>query len=380
MIVEMHILQHFAPSNLNRDDTGAPKDCEFGGVRRARISSQALKRAIRIAFAKNALVPEARRALRTKRLTEEIARRFVQAGKPDDASTLAAGRLLQQLGLEITDGQTEYLVFLGRDEIQRLVDVGLAHWQVLLGQGGGDGTGKQRTNKSTAPALKEQLGKAMDGSVAADLALFGRMLANLPERNVDAASQVAHAISTHRVSTDFDYFTAVDDLQPAGASWAGMIGTVEFNSACYYRYLNCDVRQLSHNLGGDAELTSATLRAWLEAAIEAIPTGKQNSMAAHNPPSFMLGVVRSRGTWNLANAFAKPVRPTSEADLVSASIVALDRYWAAITAMYGTEGIRHVVAAGVDLPELQALGAHVVPGVGALQQACLSHVQEALSA
>src|SRR5690606_30773078 len=162
--------------------------------------------------------------------------------------------------------------------------------------------------------------KSLDGGRAVDLALFGRMLADLPDRNVDAACQVAHAISTHRVSAEFDYYTAVDDLKPDDTSGADMIGTVEFNSACYYRYANIDLRQLVKNLKGeaeevDAELAEAAVRAFLIASRDAIPTGKQNSFAARNAPSFFLAVVRDRGAWSLANAFVAPVNGQQEGGL-----------------------------------------------------------------
>ena len=152
------------------------------------------------------------------------------------------------------------------------------------------------------------------------------MIANLPEKNVEASCQVAHAISTNKVEVEFDFYTAVDDLKPDDTAGADMLGTVEFNSACFYRYANVDTNQLIENLGGDTELARTTLNAFLRASVDAIPTGKQNSMAAHNPPSLMMTVVRERGQWNLANAFLKPVRPQGDSDLVQGSVMALDDY------------------------------------------------------
>src|SRR5258707_2834419 len=116
-----------------------------------------------------------------------------------------------------------------------------------------------------------------------------------------------------------------------------MLGTIEFNSACFYRYANVYIEQLVKNLLGDVDLARTTLAAFLSASVTAIPTGKQNSMAAHNPPSLMLVVVRERGQWNLANAFVKPVRPQGDSDLVQGSIAALDAYWGKLTGMYGGE-------------------------------------------
>jgi CRISPR system Cascade subunit CasC len=115
---------------------------------------------------------------------------------------------------------------------------------------------------------------------------------------------------------------------------------VEFNSACFYRYANVDTEQLRKNLGGDAELTGKTIEAFIRSAVTAIPTGKQNSMAAQNPPSFVLAVVRQAGLWSLANAFVKPVRPNHEGDLIENSIKALDGYWGDLAGMYGNDQIK----------------------------------------
>jgi CRISPR system Cascade subunit CasC len=187
------------------------------------------------------------------------------------------------------------------------------------------------------------------------LALFGRMLADLPESNVDAACQVAHAISTHKVGVEFDFYTAVDDLLPTGETGAGMMGTVEFNSACFYRYANIDVKQLTKNLGDDAELTQATIEAFIRSMIHAIPTGKQNSMGAQNLPSFVLAVVRPSGFWSLANAFVNPIK---SANIVNDSITKLDEYWGQLETMYGKEGITktYVNLSGESLSKLNGAG------------------------
>jgi CRISPR system Cascade subunit CasC len=368
MIVELHLLQNFAPSNLNRDDTGAPKDAEFGGVRRARISSQSLKRAMRRMFADAALIPPERRAIRTKRLASAMHDELFARGHADADATALAEALLGALELPVTEGKTQYLVFLGRDEVSRLADAAHKHADALRPSAAGKGVEKKgaKSKKDAAqklePEVREELKRLLDGSRAADLALFGRMLADLPEHNVDAAAQVAHAISTHRVQTEFDYYTAVDDLKPQDTMGADMIGTIEFNSACFYRYLNVDTYQLAKNLGHDADLVREALLAALVAAIEAVPTGKQNSMAAHNPPSFLLAVVRGHGAWNLVNAFARPVRPTAELDLIAGSVKALDTYWGELTSLYG-EGNgtpMTVVMAGVgDLPVANLASARV---------------------
>lgn len=348
MFVELHILQNFAPSNLNRDDTGSPKDCEFGGYRRARISSQCLKRAMRTCFEKANLIDQANLAKRTKRLMDELVERLEQRDRPSAEAQPVVKAALRGLGLKVADEKkTEYLLYLSQAEIERLADLCAEHWDELTAVAtAAAATAGQLKRKDAKKAgkeaipveLKKALESVLDGRRAADLALFGRMLADKPEKNVDAAAQVAHAISTNRVSMEFDFYTAVDDLKPDDTAGADMLGTVEFNSACFYRYANVDLEQLRENLE-DEDLAQQTLRAFLRAAIEAVPTGKQNSMAAQNPPSFVLAVVRKHGLWSLANAFAQPVRPDHQGDLIQNSIAALEDYWDKLTKMYGTDSI-----------------------------------------
>jgi CRISPR system Cascade subunit CasC len=181
------------------------------------------------------------------------------------------------------------------------------------------------------------------------------MLAEKPDLNIDAACQVAHAISTHAVNMDMDFFTAVDDLQEKEETGAGMMGIGGFNSACFYRYACIDLNQLTTNLGGDVSLARKTVEAFLRASVRAVPTGKQNSHAAQNPPAFYMTVVRADGgAWSLANAFEKPVA-AGEHGLVAASEKALDRYWASLTGFFG-EPAKPVVAAldgGVFLDSLK---------------------------
>lgn len=336
MKLELHILQNFAPANLNRDDTGSPKSCEFGGVRRGRISSQAIKRAIRREFDASGLIPEEQRAVRSKRFVTEIAERLVGAGHDPEVAAGVAEAGLGLLDIKLAkDQKTQYLLYLAPAEIDAIAAFCDSNWGTLAAAAAGEKKSKKDTKDDGAKALAKQLKTSLDGGRAADLALFGRMLADLPEKNMDAASQVAHAISTHAVSAEFDYYTAVDDRQPEETAGADMIGTVEFNSACYYRYANIDLTQLRTNLGGDTGLVRATVDAFLAASRDAIPTGKQNSFAAQNPPSLVFAVLRERGAWSLANAFLKPVRAGSDKSLVEASAAALDCYWGELTEMYG---------------------------------------------
>jgi len=172
---------------------------------------------------------------------------------------------------------------------------------------------------------------------------------------MEASCQVAHAISTHRVTMDFDFYTAVDDLKPDDTSGADMMGTIPFNSACFYRYAVIDLDDLQRNLGAeDDQLARRTADAFLRGFVGAVPSGKQNSMAAHTRPSHILAVVRQKGEpWMLSNAFVKPVRPKEgreDGDLVSSSIQALEAHYDAHAKMYGTKGVRSALACALHAP------------------------------
>ena len=369
-LLEIHALQNFAPSNLNRDDTGSPKDCEFGGYRRARISSQSLKRAMRTYIDTESLLDENELAVRTKRVTTELAKQLAQLDERKEASEedmAVVEMALSGLSLSVDEGKTQYLLYLGKQEIksmaQAIYDVyeGLKE---LVAREAGEKESKKKTKKDAKTLLQQDfknmitaLEKSLDGGKAVDLALFGRMLADLPEKNRDAACQVAHAISTNAVQREFDFYTAVDDLKPDDNAGADMLGTVEFNSACYYRYIALDLEKLAANLQGDGELLEKGLRAFLEASYFAAPSGKQNSFAAHNPPGFFAVSVRSDAApRNLANAFEKPVRPDREHSLTEASVARLDEQWAAFDKALGVGDANEVAVLKLtgDLAHLAA--------------------------
>ncbi len=372
MLIEFHLLQSFAPSNLNRDDTGSPKDCEFGGVRRARISSQCLKRTMRTWVRGQDLYDlrgSGHLAERTRLLRDVIADRLVKAGAVElnDAEQILTAAL-QGMGYSMgDDGRTQVLIFLGADELDGLEAACTEHSAVLLesARKAAPKTPGGKIGKIDVPdAVKKALQKTLNGKAAADLAMYGRMLAEMPASKVDAASQVAHAISTHRASIEFDYFTAVDDLKPLDVdAGAGMLGTVEFTSACYYRYQNVHVEQLVKNLGGDRTLAAQATSAFLRAAVEAVPSGKQNSMAALNPPALALAVVRDGGGgWSLANAFEKPVRTGGMDGIVQESVRRLDAEFGTMQRLYGEwAGLKQTLCctAGHD-GELAVLGASTV--------------------
>lgn len=350
--IELHLIQNFSPSNLNRDDTGSPKDCEFGGHRRARISSQSLKRAIRNhpRFAKMTAVDNGKRS---KWLTRQIIKALVASGQVEEdnienAQNIATEFIKRYDGkIDSKTGKTSVLIFFSKGEENDIVSTFVDNWEDIMAN--------NKTGQTALDELAKRIKKSTEKRTdAPDIALFGRMLAGKVEFNVDAACQVSHAISTHRATMEMDYYTAVDELLQDDESGAGMVGFTGFNSACFYRYCRIDWGQLVKNLDDDTELAERTVAAFLRAALDAIPTGKQNAFAAQNPTSLALVVLRHDGmSWNLANAFESPVRPQKESQkdysgYVAPSIAALEKLWNALTEFYDDA---EIAAVSVYTPE-----------------------------
>lgn len=377
MIIELHLLQSFPVSNLNRDDMNQPKTATFGGSTRGRISSQSLKRSARLLLTEHGL-DHANAGVRTKRLLGEASKVLIGQGRDEQQTppVVQAGLEVLGFGVDSTTNLTQYLLYVGRQASDLLADFCDRHWDRLQDVVAQKEAQKEKDAKKKpaatdsdtdieaedtdsanrrspakpkkikpTPADLKEAHRILDATRVADVALFGRMIADNKDFSVNAASQVAHALSTHAVVNEFDYYTAVDDLKPDGESGADMIGTIDFNSACYYRYCNLDLDQLTDNLDGDTDLAARATRAWLGAFIHAVPSGKQNSMAARTLPATLLGIVRQRGAWNLANAFLTPV---SGADLIAESTDRMLRHFEDLRRFYGDTHLLAVAAASVS--------------------------------
>ncbi len=374
MMLELHILQNFPPSNLNRDDNGAPKECEFGGFTRQRISSQCLKRSVRQSDHFRSML-ENRLGLRTKRAPEQVAKALAQAGHDSGQATALANEFFNALYGLNEKGETDYLLYVGPEEIKRIIDLLSGRFDAAAGaavqlsrlRAGGKKTKGDTSKKDEETADAEKAIKALADAYfksypkhvrAVDVALFGRMLASKPEHNIDAACQVAHAISVNSMRMEFDYFTAVDDLKKEDNAGAGMIGTVGFASSCFYRYAVVDLDQLSGNLGGDAATALEGAMAFAEAFVQARPSGKQNTFAAHTPPALIVAVVRSEGQpVSLANAFEEPVRPDKKNGLTAVAADKLSRHYADLRRMFSLEDqVSYLYLAG-QLAALNEIGA-----------------------
>jgi CRISPR system Cascade subunit CasC len=346
MNIELHILQNHAPSNMNRDDTGAPKDAVFGGVRRARISSQCWKRAIREDFLPSGAFAQGDLAVRTKRLAIAVGE-FLANDHGDEPGRAAALRAIGEAGLKFdakTD-KTSCLLFVPERHVKAIASIVHEHWNEV--------TGKKEIPAAVTGRLMAVLA---DTSRTPDLALFGRMVAEVEGWGLEGACQVAHAISTHAVDTEFDYFTAVDDLQKSGETGGAHLGHAQFSSACFYRYLGVHAGALAQNLG-DPKLLAPTLRAFLHSAVHALPGGKQATFAANQRPSYVLAVAHEGQALSLANAFAEPVRAGAGRDLIGGSILALEHHWRKLRGMYGARPKEVAFAcANVDVTRPDAPG------------------------
>ncbi|MFH8491943.1 type I-E CRISPR-associated protein Cas7/Cse4/CasC [Streptomyces longisporoflavus] len=303
LYVDVHILQTVPPANLNRDDQGNPKEAFYGGTRRSRVSSQAWKRATRMHFTEH--MPAHDLATRTRRVASALTSTLSQrTGLAEEPAGRLADALLAPLKISAgrKKGDTAYLLFYGRrqlDNVAALVGDRAAELAAL--------------NDKELQGEIEQLPVAEQFSTGhtLDVALFGRMVADIAALRVDAAAQVAHALSTHSVTLEFDYFTAVDDrAEEEQETGAGMIGTIGFNSATLYRYATVGLHQLRENLADDASAVQG-IREFVTSFARSVPGGYRNSFAHQTLPSLVSVVVRADQPVNLVTAYERPVTPSA---------------------------------------------------------------------
>ena len=289
LYVDVHVLQTVPPSCVNRDDTGSPKTAVYGGTTRARVSSQSWKRAMRMMF--KDLHPSKKLGKRTKRIVSMVADEIRKLDSAIDPEAMAQ-RILEAAGLKIKSVEkgTDALFFLSIGQAKALA--------VLVAKD------PEKIKENQSRETKEKAQNALKQFPSIDVALFGRMVADDPSLNTDACAQVAHSISTHKVSNEYDYFTAVDDLSPEDNTGAGHIGTVEFNSSTLYRYATVDVHNLHKQLQDD---TIDAVCGFIRAFVHSMPTGKQNTFANRTLPKAVLVTLRADQPVNLVGAFEKPV-------------------------------------------------------------------------
>lgn len=327
LYLDLHILHTVPPSNLNRDDEGRPKTAIYGGAKRARVSSQAWKRATRVAFAQRQHQPEL--ATRTSKVAVLIAAMLHQRTgiAYEDASRIASAAIAS-IGIKLKQrrnpegAQTPYLLFVGRGQLERVVDVLAEKAQAHTGM-----TDDQLADDLRKLPIAELLGEGHP----VDVALFGRMVADRADLNVDAACQVAHALSTHEIDTEFDYYTAIDDAE-AGRARAGVIGSVEFTSATLYRYASIAVHQLDRNLA-DHDAVADAVELFIDSFTRSMPEGHKSSFAHRTLPRLVAVVLRPDQPVNLVSAFEEPIE--AEVGIAANSAERLADEMAAVRAVWG---------------------------------------------
>lgn len=342
MLYEIHMLKNYPPTNLNRDDSGAPKTCVFGGTTRGRISSQCLKRSWRTSELFRNEVGEDNLGIRTRKLPDLVADKLTELGVQPDYVEAVKPKITgfgNKDGKENKEERTSQVIFFAPQDIDA---VAAAVKDILS-----DCKSKKDVEKLKAKDLQSAVKDANIRPVTLDIALFGRMVTSDAFRDVDASMQVAHAISTNKITTESDYFTAMDDLMngtETSDKGAAMVGDIDFNASCYYIYAAIDTDILMQNLSftDSADvIIKKTVPALIRAMAFTNPSGKQNSFAGHVLPSAVLVECKNQKVpTSLVNAYVKPVgtadpveesvkRLADEADMVSRNygLQVENRFW-----------------------------------------------------
>lgn len=294
--IQLHLLTSYPPANLNRDDLGRPKTALMGGAKRLRVSSQSLKRTWRTSdLFEEALAGHV--GTRTKRLGKEAYDQLVDQGVKKTMAAASAEKIAGVFGKLRKAGKDEAHEF----EIEQLVHVGPEEREAV----------SQLIDTLVAEGREpegDELKLLRHRPAAADVALFGRMLAAVPAYNVDAACQVAHAITVHAAEVEDDYFTAVDDLNPGDEDrGAAHIGEAGFGAGLFYTYVCIDRQQLVENLNNNQELADKAIAALVEAAVKTSPKGKQNSFGSRARASYVLAEKGGQQPRSLSMAYLRPI-------------------------------------------------------------------------
>ncbi len=335
MFIQLHALTAYPPANLNRDDSGRPKNVTFGGVERLRVSSQSLKRAWRTSSVFSERLGE-RVGKRTQRLGARVRERLLAGGMKAEQAEKVARAIAECFG-KLEDRKErdpvfiKQLAFVAPEEFanaDQLADRALA-------------------GEKIEPRPEDLLVRT---DTAADIAMFGRMLADNPSYNREAAVQVAHALTTHRVAIEDDYYVAVDDLKnPAEREDAGtsFIGNQEYGAGVFYMYACVDADLLVRNLGGNKGLARDAIAALVESAAMVAPRGKQASFASRAKASYFLVEKGSQQPRTLAAAFLRPVSSADgRTDLVEESVTKLENFRSRLDQVYGpgADGVARMFA------------------------------------
>lgn len=352
--IDIHALQTLPPSNINRDDTGSPKSAFFGGVQRQRVSSQAWKSVIRRDFELH--LDRSKLGVRTRLVADKVVARILDLAPEFDAD--AAEKAVVQAFTAV--GTPKKHVKLERQEGEkRISDRAVSSAALFLSNQQIDKLAQAIIEANGEKIPPKQVKEMLNTEHGIEIALFGRMLADAPDFNVDAACQVAHALSVHGSEPDFDYYTAVDDVVRTSddSTGASMIGTIEMASSTLYRYANIHLDALNASLGDASASVEATL-AFVRAFVSSMPTGKQNSFAARTLPDAVIVTVRNDRPISYVNAFEKAITEVEGRRVAAARALASEAK--NIEEAYGYEPVASYVLALGDLKEeLAGLGESV---------------------
>lgn len=356
MFIDIYAIQNVPPCNINRDDTGSPKTAVYGGVPRARVSSQAWKHAMRAEFQE--LLPKKSLGVRTKLAVQLIAEKICELcpEAAEEAEGLAT-QVLSAAGLTIKESKragaeegsavTEYLVFIAQTEIDGLAQLALS-WRE-----------RGLAGSKVDASMKKEVAEIFHGTQAVDIALFGRMLADAPNFNTDASAQVAHAISVDESVTDYDYFTAMDDCAADDNAGAAMLDTIAFNTSTLYRYATVNLGALNEQLG-DAAASATGVKAFVEAFVCSMPTGKQNTFANRTLPNAVYVAMREKQPVNAVSAFEVPVRAKDGNSISYLAAEKLGEQLAGFDDAYGTTPVKAwSVVVGKSVESLEDIGESV---------------------
>lgn len=303
LFLDIHAIQSLPPSNINRDDIGSPKTALYGGVNRARVSSQSWKKAMRDYFKQN--YDNEKLGTRTRNLKELITERVLdmdnESSKNKKMTKEEVEKLVTETLKKVNLDDSKVLFFIGHEQANKLAEAIV---------------NDVKNKGDLIEILKEK--------PSIDIALFGRMMAKDASLSEGASSQVAHAISVHGIQTEFDFFTATDDFLEDGGQGAAMLETTEFNSPTLYRYANVAVHDLLRQLENEEDVID-TIKLFIKAFVNSLPSGKMNSFANQTIPSFIMISLREDRPINLVSSFENPIK-SQEGFSEKASLALVDEY------------------------------------------------------
>jgi len=320
--IEFHILQSFPVTCLNRDDVGAPKTAMIGGVSRARVSSQCWKRAVRLAMHE---VSGVELGVRTKQLAKLIADACRNIGATNEQADVCGDKFEKLIftkknASDENDSKKDTLVFFSKTEISAIAEKFKEidfDPKKMKNESSKDKSEKKDEHKNEFENILEKKKYAQKNNLdGLDIALFGRMVAQAPTMNVEAASSFSHAISTHKVVNEVDYFTAVADF-PTNVQGSAHIGALEFNAATYYRYIALDLGQLYESMGDDQFFPQA-VSSFIKALYVAVPSARQATQAGVCSWDFAEVYVRKGQGMQLS--FETPIPKGNDGGFLSKSV------------------------------------------------------------